>query len=294
MTAVIGTTMVMVDAPAIPGVGHLPLWLIAWFDRVTDLGRSSWFLTPIALVLLSMAALASPTLSVTSQRVLAAIAIRLGFLFSAIALPGLVVTVLKRLVGRARPLVGGGVDPFLYLPFGWNVEYASLPSGHATDAFAAAMAIGALWPKVRPWMWTYAIIIAASRVVLTAHFPSDVLAGAAIGVAGVLLVRAWFASRGLAFAWDPRGAIRPAAGPFIGQNEKGCPAADRPIKLRPPGTARRDSNERDLYERDAARSLSRRSRAERGGQHCPIDRRDSFRLRQGYGLRSHLRQRWVK
>ena len=110
VTAVIGTTMVMVDAPAIPGVGHLPLWLIAWFDRVTDLGRSSWFLTPIALVLLSMAALASPTLSVTSQRVLAAIAIRLGFLFSAIALPGLVVTVLKRLVGRARPLVGGGVD----------------------------------------------------------------------------------------------------------------------------------------------------------------------------------------
>lgn len=220
VTAVIGTTMVMVDAPAIPGVGHLPLWLIAWFDRVTDLGRSSWFLTPIALVLLSMAALASPTLSVTSQRVLAAIAIRLGFLFSAIALPGLVVTVLKRLVGRARPLVGGGVDPFLYLPFGWNVEYASLPSGHATDAFAAAMAIGALWPKVRPWMWTYAIIIAASRVVLTAHFPSDVLAGAAIGVAGVLLVRAWFASRGLAFAWDPRGAIRRLPGPSLARMKR--------------------------------------------------------------------------
>ncbi len=220
MTAVIGITMVMVDAPAIPGVGHLPLWLIAWFDRVTDLGRSSWFLTPIALVLLSMAALASPTLSATSQRVLAAIAIRLGFLFSAIALPGLVVTVLKRLVGRARPLVGGSVDPFLYLPFGWNVEYASLPSGHATDAFAAAMAIGALWPKARPWMWTYAIIIAASRVVLTAHFPSDVLAGAAIGVAGVLLVRAWFASRGFAFAWDPRGAIRRLSGPSLARMKR--------------------------------------------------------------------------
>jgi undecaprenyl-diphosphatase len=148
-----------------------------------------------------------------SQRVLAAVAVRLGFLFSAIALPGLVVTIVKRLVGRARPLVGGSVDPFLYLPLGWKVEYASFPSGHATDAFAAAMAIGALWPQVRPWMWTYAVVIAMSRVVLTAHYPSDVLAGAIVGVTGAILVRAWFASRGLAFAPGGDGGIRPMPGP---------------------------------------------------------------------------------
>jgi len=211
--ALIIGTMVIIDAASIERVVRLPLWLIAIFDRVTHLGRSGWFLMPIGAVLLGIAVLASPSLPVMSQRVLTAIAVRLGFLFSAIALPGLVVTVVKRLIGRARPLVGGGVDPFVYLPLGWNVEYASLPSGHATDAFAAAMAIGALWPKTRPLMWTYAVIIAASRVVLTAHFPSDVLAGAAVGVGCVLLVRAWFASRGLAFAVDGDGGIRPLAGP---------------------------------------------------------------------------------
>jgi undecaprenyl-diphosphatase len=206
-------SMVIVDALLIEWVVHFPLWLIAMFDRVTHLGRSGWFLIPIGAVLLGMTVLVPSSLPVMSQRVLAAIAVRLGFLFSAIALPGLVVTVVKRLIGRARPLVGGGVDPFIYVPLGWNVEYASLPSGHATDAFAAAMAIGALWPKTRPLMWTYALIIAASRVVLTAHFPSDVLAGAAVGVGGVLLVRAWFASRGLAFGVDGMGRLRALPGP---------------------------------------------------------------------------------
>jgi membrane-associated phospholipid phosphatase len=211
--AVIILTMMMLDAPSIGAVAHLPHWLIASFDRLTDFGRSVWFLAPIALVLAGIAVLASPALPVMSQRVLAALAVRLGFLFSAIALPGLVVTIAKRLIGRARPLVGGSADPFLYLPLGWKVEYASFPSGHATDAFAAAMAIGALWPRARPWMWTYAVVIAVSRIVLTAHFPSDTLAGAAVGVAGAVLVRAWFASRGLAFAPGDDGRISPLPGP---------------------------------------------------------------------------------
>jgi undecaprenyl-diphosphatase len=62
-------------------------------------------------------------------------------------------------------------------------------------------------------MWAYAIAIAVSRVVLLAHFPSDVVAGAAVGVLGVLLVREWFAARGLAFVRDGGGGIRTMPGP---------------------------------------------------------------------------------
>ena len=61
-------------------------------------------------------------------------------------------------------------------------------------------------------MWTYAIIIGVSRVVLTAHFPSDVLAGAVVGVVGVLLVRDWFATRGLAFVLGTDGHCSTTAG----------------------------------------------------------------------------------
>src|SRR5262249_17180797 len=83
---------------------------------------------------------------------------------------------------------------------------------HAVDAFAAAMAIGVLWARMRPLMWTYAVVIAVSRVVLTAHFPSDVMVGAAVGVVGVLLVRDWYAARGLAFVVGADGTVRPMAG----------------------------------------------------------------------------------
>jgi undecaprenyl-diphosphatase len=212
--------MLTIDASAVGVVAHLPLWLIAVFDWLTDFGTSGWFLVPIALALAIIAVAGSPALPVISRRVLAALAVRLGFLFWAIALPGLVVTIVKRMTGRGRPLVGGSVDPFLYLPLGWNVEYASLPSGHAANAFAAAMAIGALWPRMRALLWAYAVVIAISRVVLLAHFPSDALAGAVAGVAGAALVRVWFASRGLAFAPGEKGRIRPLPGPSLARLKK--------------------------------------------------------------------------
>jgi len=213
VVAAIAETMIAVDAWAITLTRRMPEWLIATFDRVTDLGKSVWLLVPIALALGAIALSASPALPRMSQRVFAAIAVRLGFLFVAVGLPGLVFTIAKRLVGRARPLVGGSADPFAYRPLGWSVEYASLPSGHAIDAFAIAMAVGALWPWARPLLWTYAVLIAVSRVVLTAHFPSDVVAGAVVGVVGVLLVRDWFAARGLAFLIGAGGLVQPLPGP---------------------------------------------------------------------------------
>jgi membrane-associated phospholipid phosphatase len=211
--ALVAVSMIAVDVRAIVWAQHLPEWVIRVFDHVTDFGKSVWLLVPIAFMLGAIALLASPALPGMSQRVLAAIAVRLGFLFLAIGLPGLVLTIAKRLIGRGRPLVGGTVDPFNYHPLGWSVEYASLPSGHAVDAFAIAMAVGALWPRTRPFVWTYAIAIAMSRVVLTAHFPSDVIAGAVAGVVGVLLVRDWFAARGLAFVIGADGVVRPLPGP---------------------------------------------------------------------------------
>jgi membrane-associated phospholipid phosphatase len=211
--AIVAATMVLIDAPAVTAAQRAPGWLIEIFDHITEFGKSFWFLIPIALALAAIAFLASPALPRMSQGVLAALAARLGFLFLAIGLPGLVFTVGKRLVGRARPFVEGSANPLIYRPLGWNVEYASLPSGHAIDAFAAAMAIGALWPRTRLVMWTYAVLIAVSRVVLRAHFPSDVMVGAVVGVVGALLVRDWYAARGLAFVLRADGTVRPWPGP---------------------------------------------------------------------------------
>jgi len=60
-----------------------------------------------------------------------------------------------------RPSARG---PFAYEPFSWRPEHASLPSGHATTAFAALVAIGLISPRLRPVLWVYALLIAASRI----------------------------------------------------------------------------------------------------------------------------------
>ena len=64
-------------------------------------------------------------------------------------MPGLFATIIKRMIGRARPMVGGSLDPFLFSPFIWRADYAGLPSGHATTAFAVLVAFGTLWPRAR-------------------------------------------------------------------------------------------------------------------------------------------------
>ena len=193
-------SMFLLDRTASDWARHLPGWFIEAFEQITDFGLSGWFLYPLGVILLGLAAVASPASPRLAQGVFAALGARFGFLFVAIAAPGLFTTIVKRLIGRARPYVGGYDNPFLYKPFIWQPAYASMPSGHATTAAAAAAAIGAVWPRARPLMWLYALTIMFSRVVVVAHHPSDVLAGALVGAVGVLLLRRLFAARRLAFS----------------------------------------------------------------------------------------------
>lgn len=210
--AAILVTMWLLDLPLLRLGQQLPEMVHDAFDEFTDFGRSGWFLWPTGLMLVALALLDSSSLPRSVRGVLAAFAVRLGFVFTAVALPGLFVTIAKRLIGRARPFVADG-DVWNYLPFVWRVDHASFPSGHATTAFSALVAIGAICPPARALMWTYAVLIAMSRVVLNTHHPSDVLAGAIVGALGAFMVRNWFAARRLGFAVAPSGAVRPMSGP---------------------------------------------------------------------------------
>ena len=62
-------------------------------------------------------------------------------------------------------------------------------------------------------MLIYAAVIAASRVIITAHFVSDVVAAAFVGGFGAILVRNWYAARGLAFVPACDGTVHAKPGP---------------------------------------------------------------------------------
>lgn len=203
--------MLLIDAAAIKAVAYLPRWLVWFFDAITDFGKSGWFLWPLGILFLGLAAL--PGLSRMSQLVLATVMVRVGFLFAAIAVPGIFTNIVKHIFGRARPGVGGSVDPTLFSPFSWPAAYASLPSGHATTAFSVLVVFGWLWPRGRTVLLIYALLIAASRIVVTAHYPTDVATGALVGVLGAVMVRRYFALRGLGFSVGPDGTLRQLPGP---------------------------------------------------------------------------------
>ena len=85
-------------------------------------------------------------------------------------------TALKLLVGRPRPQLPG-LPPLTSTP-----TRLSFPSAHASTAFAAARLYSRLGVPRGP-LYGLAAALALSRLYLGVHYPSDVLAGAALGSA---------------------------------------------------------------------------------------------------------------
>ncbi|MGC9317397.1 MAG: phosphatase PAP2 family protein [Armatimonadota bacterium] len=96
--------------------------------------------------------------------------------------------VLKQVVGRPRPRQMDAPTAF----FGWSDAYHSFPSGHASFAFLFATIIGVYFPRIRWPAYSYAVFVSLTRVIADAHYVSDVLFGALIGILSGFLVLQWW------------------------------------------------------------------------------------------------------
>ncbi len=99
--------------------------------------------------------------------------------FAAQAAAGALVWALKLNIPRERPYV-----PFHRTGDLTSSFYQSFPSADAAAIFAFAFAVCYALPRLRSALLTFAALVAAQRVFRLAHYPSDVLAGAAAGAAG--------------------------------------------------------------------------------------------------------------
>lgn len=181
----------------------------AWPARaITDFGKDSYVLMALAAVLIAMA-LAYPLLQSAARNRLLRFAAHVEYLFFAVALPVAFSELIKYVVGRGRPFVGGKANPFNFAPFTGTEAYFSFPSAHSVTAFALALGVACIWPRWRIPVFIYAVAIALSRLVMLAHHPSDVVGGAVLGLVGALAMRAWFAGRQIGFTIEENGKIVP-------------------------------------------------------------------------------------
>jgi membrane-associated phospholipid phosphatase len=223
-------------ALAITGAGILALCLalIAWVDEplallvhtydqtllgkifavITELGNSTiWYV--LALAGMSFAFLrargqpgAEPLLR---QRLRAGL-----FLIVTLAISGLLINGLKLVIGRARPPVLFKTGAAQFHPMSDFATSWSFPSGHSQSIWAAMAAVAWIYPPLRVPCFVLAVLVSVSRVIVGAHFLSDVIAGAFLAVAVAVIVRRAFERGGISINLQTPSGRGPAPEVLIG------------------------------------------------------------------------------
>lgn len=154
---------------------HLP-WdqlIVPWMAFTSDWG--DWIGEGSHLIVLSIVLFAAGWIVSRPTFVTAGVQTLLAHGIAALLSNGL-----KHLIGRPRPkFVHSG--EWQFTP-SWASGLDSFPSGHATASFAVATVLAKRFPAFGPLCLTVAAFVALSRVLRGAHFPTDVVGGAVLGV----------------------------------------------------------------------------------------------------------------
>lgn len=197
-----------IDITASRYAGSFPPEVIGFFEWLTEWGESDWILIPS----LAFAVLCGVLAFVIPKRIPKLALLQMtqvfAFIFIGVGLPGLIANLLKRTIGRGRPELFDQVGSLGFQNFANNYAFESFPSGHATTALGMAFVVGFLAPRWFPALLAFGLGIAISRVVVGAHYPTDVLAGMALGTLGAYAVRNFFALRRWGFEFAQNGNVR--------------------------------------------------------------------------------------
>ena len=152
------------------------------FDVITRLGVSTWYIVASIILYLFFRYIYKNNLNAS----------RSVFVFLSLGLGGIFTDILKWIAGRYRPveLFNHGYFGFEFFRTGY--KWTSFPSGHAQTVFSLATALTILFPRWGIWLFVIAGTVGISRIILTSHYLSDVIAGAGIGILFALAIKYYF------------------------------------------------------------------------------------------------------
>ncbi|OBZ93635.1 phosphatidic acid phosphatase [Pararhizobium polonicum] len=183
----------------------LPHGVVAFNKRITDFGTFAWMIYSSGSIVIIAYILhrVSRSEGFSSK---AGTGWRLALYFlGTIGSAGLLVQALKLIIGRARPALYLEYGAHSLTPFAREWQFESFPSGHSAAVGAFFGAFAMLAPRFRPVFALGALTIGISRVIVGAHYPSDVVAGLSLGFWSALMIAFLFARQNWLFRLDDAG-----------------------------------------------------------------------------------------
>lgn len=117
-------------------------------------------------------------------------------LFFSVLISGIIAQLIKHVLGRPRPNSTNFDGDFGLKFFTMDHNFHSFPSGHSSTIFAVALVLILMIPKLKYFFYFLACVVAFSRVVVGAHFITDVIGGMVVAFIGfklsILLLNKFF------------------------------------------------------------------------------------------------------
>ncbi len=151
-----------------------------FFKEVTQIGNSSWYFS------ISVIGFIIFYLNNKLQIIKGEITDRLSNFFISsffyILIVGIVTQIVKHIIGRPRPNYTNFEDVFNFKFLTLESNFHSFPSGHSSTIFIVCFILVSVFPKLKYFFYFLASIVALSRVVVGAHFFTDIFAGAMLAL----------------------------------------------------------------------------------------------------------------
>ena len=163
------------------------------FETLTHFGDSLYFFVPTIIIWAVIKIIQN------KNKILLTISDISIFIFFNILFSGIIVQIFKHIVGRPRPPrfhLYNQTSPEL---FNFESSWHSFPSGHTATIFAFIFCLIILFPKIKNILIIIAMIIASTRVIVGAHYVSDIFGGILVAYISTILLRDNFFHRSKIF-----------------------------------------------------------------------------------------------
>ena len=163
-------------------------YLKDFFINITEIGNSFWFFLISFIVYFFCIFLEKLNTNTNIKR------IKKGslFFFTSLLVTGVLTQIIKHIIGRPRPNYFEEMDLIGVNFFSFESAFHSFPSGHTSTIFIVALFLSIITPKIKYFYYFFALIVGLSRVIVGAHYFTDVLAGIVVAFIGLKLTFYFF------------------------------------------------------------------------------------------------------